>query len=70
MSDSKITRRRFLGQTAAAIAAAGLGQLPFRAEAEAMDEQKLAIKAKPNIVFIMGDDMGYADLSCYGREAI
>lgn len=67
MSDSKITRRRFLGQTAAAIAAAGLGQLPFRVEA--MEGQKTAAKPKPNIVFIMGDDMGYADLSCYGQRS-
>ena len=23
---------------------------------------------KPNILFIMADDLGYADLSCYGRQ--
>ena len=28
----------------------------------------LAQTARPNIIYIMADDMGYADLSCYGRK--
>lgn len=26
--------------------------------------------AKPNVVFIMADDLGYGDLGCYGQEKI
>src|SRR5687767_1340287 len=33
-----------------------------------MQSLSIAQSNKPNIIYIMADDLGYADLSCYGRK--
>ena len=32
--------------------------------------QEEAVSPQPNILFILSDDMGYGDLSCYGSTTI
>ena len=38
--------------------------------AEAGGEKPKATPDRPNIIFILADDMGYGDLSCYGSEYV
>lgn len=57
----RLDRRQFIkGSTAGALSLA----LPFKAVAQSKPARK------PNIIFIMVDDMGYHDLGCYGSKTI
>jgi len=52
-----MNRREFLGAAAAGATAAAL-----------LNGKTIQAGARPNIVFILADDLGWADLSCYGRQ--
>ena len=59
------SRRAFLARSLAAAAAA-----PWAAHLALAGRASAAqAEAKPNFVFIIADDMGWADLGCYGQDA-
>jgi arylsulfatase A-like enzyme len=61
----KLTRRKFV-QTLAA-GTTFLGDLGSAARTQFAQTSSSATNARPNIIFILADDMGWGDLSCYGR---
>ncbi len=54
-------RRKFLKNTCIGTAALSLSQLQFCGKTG---------EKKPNIIFIMADDLGYGELGCYGQKII
>ena len=51
--------------------AAAIGLISSAAYAQAADNNvRKATPDRPNIIFILADDMGYGDLSCFGSKHV
>src|SRR6266404_986348 len=63
----KLTRRKFV-KSAAAGASLLLGRLSSVGKTHSTHPPAADLKtSRPNVIFILADDLGWGDLSCYGR---